>query len=1214
MARRQLPVASRHLGMLFDVGAIGGLTDRQLLEQFSRGHREMAEAAFTILVERHGPMVMRVCRGVLGDSHDVHDTFQATFLVLVRKAGSLWVRDSLGPWLHGVAFRVATKAKVAAARRNAHERRAAEAAEAWRGSENDTLCSTLHEEVDRLPLKYRAPIVLCYLEGLSQEGAAAVLGWPVGTVSGRLARARDLLRTRMVKRGLAPSAVAVAGLLSATEASATTPLSESVIKAVVSLVAERSAGVAPAAVAALAKECMRMMTMSRLKIAAILLVAGVAALGLAHGVRSGLAGDGQGARPASQPAVAIVAGPELDSWPPGVTVSGRVLNHRGDAVAGADVLLLGSEQLTVWADPGAGDGQVRYNLSTRPADPTAAVKTDGQGRFSLRRPGSSADRIVVVCQQMLLWKVTRKNVVDHKNVEITLPEPVALTIRSDIPEKSAKQEFWIVGRMSDRVDWKSDSILYRHIKVPNPGEKVIEPLPPGQYAVERINFTPQGSKSNSVSIAMCERRLLSIAAGKRTDVTFDRKTGRRVEGRVRGIENLKIRYATVTIGYWGPEELFEPGGKKSRMQTHFDVIPIGPDGVFLTPPLPANEYFFDLWVTLAATSQQERRQADFDGQAKVVIPETGEIPKVEIVAKRRATGAGERVKAIDPKQPRLEVRAFDKAGTAIKDFEIQINGPARGTSDEPPFGTKTAIGVDGLAVLTDHELRGWNQGELIVSARDYASTIHDLGAVSSLKKVDAKLERGMKIRLRVRDADGKPIARAFMPMPQVYLARHRKDAWFSLAYKDPDTRLPAVERTNFLNVRPDGAGDFAFQLASDQSEPLYFGFSHPDVLLYYEKGPVTASDLASGVWDVVLPRPANVEISLKCPAGTDGKPLFASGYYHLNPVFPGPNGPVPGLDSGMLKATEWRTTLKRLAPRAYNLYIQTQANDRSSARGDMLARAGEFRDMRKLDLKPGEEISVAFDPPPFNPDAWRGRLSANVVIGPAGDRPLRGEAYQVSYALPNYGLLPVAKGTLGADGRIAIENVTASGTSEYGGQYWVEVGGERVGEFKVLDQPARQDFSLRMPLRAGDLAAAAVAIDLETGRPVKIADFRGRIVFLEFWATWCGPCSEPIRRLADLGKRRGEPWRKDVALVAVGIDNERDPLRKYVLQHGLGTIQQLWSPQDKSADTANAHAAYTITGVPTAFLIDRDGRIVWRGHPASLDAEPKIEALLAGAK
>ncbi|MEJ7638259.1 MAG: sigma-70 family RNA polymerase sigma factor [Singulisphaera sp.] len=157
MARRQSALAFRQMRTLFGVGAVGGLTDGKLLEQFSSGHRVAAEAAFATLVERHGPMVLRVCRGVLGDSHDVHDAFQATFLVLVRKAGSLWVRDSLGPWLHGVALRVATKAKVASARRKAHERRAAEGGGGGGGGAggDDDLASTLHEEVDRLPQKYR---------------------------------------------------------------------------------------------------------------------------------------------------------------------------------------------------------------------------------------------------------------------------------------------------------------------------------------------------------------------------------------------------------------------------------------------------------------------------------------------------------------------------------------------------------------------------------------------------------------------------------------------------------------------------------------------------------------------------------------------------------------------------------------------------------------------------------------------------------------------------------------------------------------------------------------------------------------------------------------------------------------------------------------------------------------------------------------------------
>ena len=112
MARRQAVLILRHMRTLFGAGAVGGLTDRQLLEQFSTGHREASEAAFATLVERHGPMVLRVCRGVLGDSHEIQDAFQATFLVLARRAASVLIREKLGHWLYGVAYQTAMKARV----------------------------------------------------------------------------------------------------------------------------------------------------------------------------------------------------------------------------------------------------------------------------------------------------------------------------------------------------------------------------------------------------------------------------------------------------------------------------------------------------------------------------------------------------------------------------------------------------------------------------------------------------------------------------------------------------------------------------------------------------------------------------------------------------------------------------------------------------------------------------------------------------------------------------------------------------------------------------------------------------------------------------------------------------------------------------------------------------------------------------------------------
>ena len=167
---------------------------------------EAAEMAFSALVERHGPMVLRVCRSILRDEHDAQDAFQATFLVLVDRAGSVRDRSSVGSWLHGVALRVAACARGSVVRRRVHERRAADlTADGFhpRGVEPD-LAPALHEELARLPERYRVPIVLCYMEGLACEEAAQRMRLPVGTVKSRLARGRDRLRDRLIRRGLAP--------------------------------------------------------------------------------------------------------------------------------------------------------------------------------------------------------------------------------------------------------------------------------------------------------------------------------------------------------------------------------------------------------------------------------------------------------------------------------------------------------------------------------------------------------------------------------------------------------------------------------------------------------------------------------------------------------------------------------------------------------------------------------------------------------------------------------------------------------------------------------------------------------------------------------------------------------------------------------------------------------------------------------------------------
>src|SRR5262245_40906952 len=171
----------RHFGRLFGAGSAVGLTDGDLLERFAQRRDETAEAAFETLLARHGALVLTVCRQLLGESHTAEDAFQATFLVLVQRASSLRIRQpgSLGPWLYGVAYRIALKARQGAARRRARERRAAgpRVERASDKIENDELQVLLHEEVSRLPAKYRAPVVLCYFEGRTHDEAAAALHW-----------------------------------------------------------------------------------------------------------------------------------------------------------------------------------------------------------------------------------------------------------------------------------------------------------------------------------------------------------------------------------------------------------------------------------------------------------------------------------------------------------------------------------------------------------------------------------------------------------------------------------------------------------------------------------------------------------------------------------------------------------------------------------------------------------------------------------------------------------------------------------------------------------------------------------------------------------------------------------------------------------------------------------------------------------------------------
>jgi RNA polymerase sigma factor (sigma-70 family) len=276
MATSQMSRIIRHLRSTVQAG----LTDGQLLEGYLSRRDEGALAA---LVRRHAPMVWGVCRRLLCNYHDAEDAFQATFLVLVRKAASIARRELLANWLYGVARQTAIKARAIAAKRCARERQVVDMPEP--AVVEQDLRRDLDEELSRLPDKYRAVIVLCDLEGKTRKEVAQQLGVPDGTVASRMATARRMLAKRLTQRGVPFSGGALAAVLSEKVASASVPTSvvSSTIKTASLVAAGQAAGVISVNVAALTEGVLKTMFVTKLKAAMVVMLL-VALLGSAAGL------------------------------------------------------------------------------------------------------------------------------------------------------------------------------------------------------------------------------------------------------------------------------------------------------------------------------------------------------------------------------------------------------------------------------------------------------------------------------------------------------------------------------------------------------------------------------------------------------------------------------------------------------------------------------------------------------------------------------------------------------------------------------------------------------------------------------------------------------------------------------------------------------------------------------------------------------------------
>jgi RNA polymerase sigma factor (sigma-70 family) len=760
MGRGQSTAILDQFRTLFGVGALGPLSDEQLLDCFGSGGGEASEPAFAALVERHGPMVLGVCRRVLGDDHLAEDAFQATFLVLARRSRTIRDRDALGPWLHRVARRVARRSKVRSDRGRRRER--PEAGEVAVMSEDlaerNEIRAVVDDEVDRLADSYRLPIVLCDLEGLTHEQAAQRLRWPVGTVKSRLARGRARLGDRLRRRGLAPEG---------TPASVPASLVALTARAAVRFAAARSAAsLAASSVTSLAEKELLAMTLARWTLAGS--IAAVGALAASTAIL--IAKPAQPTAPAPAPPPTLAQAPVVQKPAPGppvmiLTASGRVVDQAGRPIAGATVFV---REWSTWRTGWESDEQTAALMRGELIpDVLATTRTDADGRFRIEGVAAPAfPHRPEAGKSAFPWDVVvlaeGHGVVHEHLTAVNQKRPLTLTLPSERPvvgrivEPGGKPIAGAtvrvngVGRIGedDEHGQKTEGILnLAWSSVPlaastdADGRFTLRGLPPEVQA--SLTFRAPGHAQDYCYYATTDRPPADLV-----DTTI--RSGQTTH------ENVPVRVGNLTIELKPTDHslvgrvVFEDGGKPAAgMQVFRGQAPVGKtdaSGRFRIDELTAGsfELHVSAWETEAAPLAVRVEMPE----APRIVERTFQLPRGVAIAGRvtdEATGQGvEGVElSFDHQLARDEVWSFfGLSATTGKDGRYRLVVPA-GRGRLNLVGTPPGYPPLPMRTVGESPEARFSRELEAVKGREFSA--------------DFTIPHGQRVVVRAIEGDGRPV-------------------------------------------------------------------------------------------------------------------------------------------------------------------------------------------------------------------------------------------------------------------------------------------------------------------------------------------------------------------------------------------------------------------------------------------------------------------------
>ena len=1255
MAFERKGLTLRQIDRLLQGGSVTGLGEGQLLERFVA---DPDDSTLEALIDLHGPMVLGVCRRVLADPADIDDAFQATFLILIRKAKALRDAHRLGPWLHGVAHRVAARARADAVRRRSLERRGSRPERESEVRSPDRLAvraelrAVVDQEIARLSPDHRTALVLCDLEGRSHQDAARLLGWSEGSLRGRLARARQKLRDRLERRGVAPSVLpGTAALLSDAALPGVPPalIRATARAAMATVLAGRAApsatGLISASVSALVQGVVRAMALSRVKmVATTCLVAAVGLLAVGGLVRAGLPGREAGAVPGPTPAAGAQAGGPKAGTEKGETQPLDLLVvRRSDRspVAGAAIeaswfeggsshetkqstdadgrcaisVPAGAVSLSIsiakdgfvpasrsWNEKELAPGLPRtIAQELEPGQPIGGFVRDGQGR-----PVAGADVTVAISQG-------REDVPDED-----VPAPGGMSVYAGYPHIRIKTD--TEGR------WRCSS------------------LPPNADQATRLWFFVE--HADHVSDRGGYSRRLSLKTARAMTGALIMSPGVEVGGQVRDGTNRPVAAARVVLAY--------SASSGDCLTTTTDAA-----GRFRFPHADDRNGLRRWAVSIEA--------AGFAPAWQMVVPE-GRIPSLDyrlnpgkpfrgrVVEVEGQPIAGAAVRArwqecyhlgwkgqsdadgrfvwtdgpadgeitFDAQREGFLVAMGRRISAAAGEITITMNPPVRVRGTVVDAETGQAVPsfrvVQGEAIQSDRIFWRVRNGTTAANGRfDVSPFVYDQPGTAFFVRVEAEgygpvtsraiqpgeseatlefqLKKAIGLSGFVRAPDGSRAvgAEVFLSSPKYglplrnnqYGPRPPKDFWTLTDDKGHFAFPPHDEPLGVLVLHPKGVAQKSAEELARSSGIILEPFGRIEGTLRIGSNVGARQPIR-----VLLNRTAYVRdryLYFNYTAETDDQ-----GHFTIEDVIPGEatvsrslsmNGSEIGLCMAPpVDVIPGQTVQVEVGGRGRPVSGRVTLPEVAATRIDLAKATGNLMtDQEKLPLPEGYAT-------------WDQRRRFAWYLSPEGKALRRLHRF---YNFP-----------IGPDGRFRIEDVvpgeyklTVSIESTPGFQGPAAGGARVVGQAErplVVDAipDGRSDEpidvgALEMTLDAGDhrqvgIGEAAPALEFRTleGKPGRLADFRGKFVLLDFWATWCGPCLEEESHLRAVQEAFGPDHR--FVLISLSFDESVEAPRRHVAAHHLDWFQGHLGQGSRGATD------YGVTAIPQVMLIGPDGKVLAR--------------------